>query len=235
MSQHTKTLTTPKSWTTPRKTSHWIVSPRCGPHPIERSIPLLIIVRDLLKYCDNASEGKRLIGERMFLIDGKVCTDYRRSVGLMDVLSIPKTNEHFRTLQDSRGKLRIVKINEESSKWKLVRIEDKTMIRKGKTQLHLHDSRNIVLDSDKYKTGDALKIELPSQKVIDCYPMSSGNIAMLIGGKHKGELASIVNYEVTRNPKPNIVHFEKFSTTKNNVFVVGTKTPEITLPEVAIV
>lgn len=235
MSQHTKTLTAPKSWTIPRKTHYWTVSTRCGPHPIERSIPLLIIIRDLLKYCDNASEGKRLIGEKTFLVDGKVCLDYRRSVGLMDVLSIPKTNEHFRVLLDSRGKLRIIKINEELSKWKLARVEGKTTIKKGRAQLHLHDGRNILLNNDKYKAGDVLKIDIPSQKVIDCYPLSPGNIAMLIGGKHKGELASIIDYEITRNPKPNIVHFEKFSTTKNNVFVVGTKTPEIALPEVAVV
>jgi small subunit ribosomal protein S4e len=171
----------------------------------------------------------------MFLIDGNVCTDYRRPVGLMDVLSIPKTNEHFRILLDSRGKLRVVKIDEASAKWKLGRIEGKTTIKNGKIQLHLHDSRNILLSNDKYKTGDVLKIEIPSQKVIDCYTLSPGNIAMLIGGKHKGELASIVNYEVTKNPKPNIIQFENFSTTKNNVFIVGTKTPEITPPEVAIV
>jgi small subunit ribosomal protein S4e len=59
---------------------------------------------------------------------------------------------------------------------------------------------------------------------------------MIIGGKHSGQIGTIENYKKVRGPKPNIVEFsEGFSTINDHVFVVGTKKPEITVPEVSIV
>ena len=107
------------------------------------------MVRDLLGYCDTAAEARRIIGSRDILIDGKVVTDYKRPVGFMDVITIPKTKENYRVVLDSMGYLRLVQITKDKAKWKLVRIEDKTTVKKGKTQLNLHDGRNILLKKGK--------------------------------------------------------------------------------------
>ena len=61
-----------------------------------------------------------------------------------------------------------------------------------------------------------------------------GNLAMLIGGNHVGEFANISRYEEIKNPKPNIVYFEGFSTIKDYVFIVGQEKPEITTPDVNV-
>jgi small subunit ribosomal protein S4e len=200
------------------------------------SVPLLIMVRDMLRYCDTAREGRKIIGKRNILIDGRIVTNYKMPVGFMDVLTIPKANENFRALLDSRGKIRPIKISKDRAKWKLVRIENISTIKGGKTQLNLHDGRNILTDKGKNKPGDVLKIELPSQKILDSYALEKGNVAMIIGGKHSGQIGTIENYRVIRSPKPNVVEFkEGFSTVKDHVFVVGKKSPEITVPEVSIV
>ena len=234
MSRHLKRLMAPRSWPIQRKTYAWAVKSRPGPHPIERSLPLLMIIRDILHYADTAVEAKRIISSGEVFIDGKIVKDYKRPVGLMDVLSIPKTKEHFRVMLDSRGKIRLVKIPEENAKWKLARIENKATLKGGKIQINLHDGRNILTD-EKYSTGDTLKIEFPSQKILERYPLVKGNKALIMGGKHAGEAATITNYEVTRSPKPNIVYFEKFSTTREQVFVIGLKTSEVILPEVSAI
>ena len=63
--------------------------------------------------------------------------------------------------------------------------------------------------------------------------MGEGNLAMIIGGKHAGELSAVDRIELTRGSAENVVWLKDgFSTTKSNVFVVGKKTPEIALPEV---
>lgn len=234
MSKRLKRYKAPKSWPIPRKIAVWAVKPRAGPHPMERSLPLLIIIRDILGYGDTAKEAKHIIGKGEILVDRRVAKDYKMPVGLMDTISIPKIDEHYRMLIDSRGKLKLVKIDEERSKWKLVRIENKTTVKGGKIQLNLHDGRNILLNENKYKTGDVLKIELPSQKILKDYPLKENHIAMIIGGKHVGEISAIKDYEVTRSPKPNIVNFQdEFSTIKDYVFIIGINIPEITLPEVS--
>ncbi len=236
MSKHIKRLASPRVWSIPKKGHVWAVKQSAGPHPIERSIPLLIIVRDMLGYCDTAREGRRIIGARKVLVDGRIVSDYKLPVGFMDVLNIPRANENFRVLLDTKGKIRPVRIPKDRAKWKLARIENITTIKGGKTQLNLHDGRNILTDKKKYKGGDVIKIELPSQKIMNSYALEAGNIAMIIGGKHTGQIATIEDYKIIRSPKPNMVVFkEEISTIKDHVFVVGKKSPEITIPGVSAV
>lgn len=230
MKKHLKRRAAPLPWHTTKKTDIWITRPRPGPHPMEVGVPLQVVIRDMLGYCDTATEARKIIGGREILVDGKVVTDYKRPIGFMDVLSIPKTKEHFRVVLDSKGHLQLSPITKDRAKWKLVRIEDKTMVKGGRIQLNLHDGRNILLKKDQYKTKDVLKIELPSQKILDSFSFSSGNMAVVMGGRHAGEMAPIKSTEVTRSPKPNYVQFAKgFSTIQNYVFVVGKKDPEIAL------
>ena len=232
MKKHLKRLAAPRPWAIPRKSSKWAARPRPGPHPLDRSIPLLYIVRDMLEYADTAREAKRMISAKEVLVDGRPVTDLKFPVGLMDVLTIPKLKENYRILLDPKGKFRPMSIDAKRAKWKLVRIENKTTIKGGKIQLNLHDGRNIILDENAYRTGDTLKINVPSQKIVTSYPLDKGNVAMLIGGKHAGAIAHVEHYEPTRNPREDIVTFkEGFATIKKNVFIVGKKKPEIVVPE----
>ncbi|MCD6461192.1 MAG: 30S ribosomal protein S4e [Thermoplasmata archaeon] len=235
MSKHMKRFMAPRSWIIERKRATWAIRPAPGPHPVERSIPLGLLIRDLLGYAATAREAKRIIGAAEVLVDGKPTRDYKRPLGVMDVVSIPKTGEHFRILPDARGKLRPVRIDGEKAKWKLVRIENKTTVRGGRVQLNLHDGRNILLDKDAYRTGDVLKIALPSQEILAHYPLTGGSIAMIIGGRHRGKVSVIERFSRDTGEKdPPVVFKEKFRTVRRNVFVIGKAKPEISLPEVSV-
>lgn len=230
---HLKRLKAPKTWRIERKIAKWAVKPMPGPHAADRSVPLLLIVRDYLRLADNAREAKKIIARREILIDGRAIRYYKFPCGFMDVISIPKMDEHYRLLFDARGYLRLVKIDEEKAKWKLCRIENKTMVKGAKIQLNLHDGRNI-LDGNEYKTGDVLKISVPEQEILDTIPMQKGVLAMIIGGKHAGEIEEIEKVIVTRSPLPNIVKLKRFSTIKPYVFPIGKDKPLVVLPRVTI-
>jgi len=233
MSKHMKRQTAPTSWPISRKTSVWVTKQTPGAHPIQMSMPLLIVVRDLAGYCDTAREARRIIGERKILVDGKVATNYKMPVGIMDVISVPDNKDNFRLLLDRLGKFRLMRITPEEAKWKFVRIENKTTIKEGKTQLNLHDGRNIILDKDARKTGDTLKISIPEQKILGVHEFKDGNTAYLTGGSHIGQLGTVLDLTVTRSSASNIVRFKDgFSTVKDYVFMVGGETSEIALPEV---
>ena len=234
MSKHLKRLAAPRIWKIPRKEYTFAPKPSPGPHPTKRSLPLLIILRDVLHIGDNRREIKKIIAERSIKIDGRVITDAKFPVGFMDVITVGKNN--YRALYDVNGRITLVEIPEDNAQWKLVRIEDKRVLKGGKIQLNLYDGRNILLNENKYKTGDVLKIDIPSQKITGHYPLAEGSIAMIIGGKHRGQLAHIKEYHITKSPKENIVTFEEgFETTKRNVFVVGIGKPEVTIPEVSAI
>jgi len=233
MSKHMKRLTAPKSWTIHRKENKWTTKPRAGPHPTMKSLPLLMVVRDYLVHADTAREARKIIGSAQVLVDNRPTRDHKRPVGLMDTVSLPTTKENYRVLIDKKGKFRLVKTDDAGSKWKLARIENKTTLKGGKIQLNLHDGRNITIEKNAHGVGDVLKISLPDQKILSSFKLEKDSLAMIIGGRHMGEIAVIDSYDKNMTAQENVVSFkEGFSTTRRNVFIIGKKTPEIKLPEV---
>ena len=172
-------------------------------------------------------------GRFQVLVDGKVVTEEKFPVGLMDVISVPANGKHYRMLLDDRGKFILVEITEDRAKWKLCRIENKTYVSGGRLQLNLHDGRNVLVESDSYKTGDVLKIEVPSQKILEAFKLVQGNVAMIVSGSNAGQINVVEEQIEERSTAPNLVRFKNGKlTVKDNVFVIGNKTPEVILPEV---
>jgi len=236
MSKHMKRLVAPKSWGITRKTNTWVAKPRAGPHPVEASVPLLVVLRDMLELCDNAREATHILSTRGVLVDGRIITDSKFPIGFMDVVTISKTGNNYRMCLDIHGRLRLTAITPEEAKVKLARIENKVVLPKGKFQINLHDGRNIILPKNQYKTGDVLKIELPTQKILKQIPLKEGSLAILIAGSHPGSLVTVQSFEIKRGSSQNIVGFkEGFATVWDHVFVVGDKTPEIKLLEASAI
>lgn len=234
-SKHLKRYAAPRSWKIPRKTKVWTVRPSPGGHQKDKSIPILVALRDIIHIGETSSEIRKILAQRDVLVDGKVRTSYKFPVGVMDVISIPKIKSHYRVILTPKGKLTLKKIQENESKWKLSKINNKTIVKKGKVQLNMHDGKNIILDKDDYKTGDVLKISLPDQKILERYPMEADSMAYLTGGAHIGTICKVKKVNVTRNPDPNIVEFhEGFNTIIDHVFIVGTKSSEIEPAEVSL-
>ncbi len=235
MSYHQKRLSSSKVLSIPKKKHKWVTRSNPGPHPKDRSLPLLVAVRDNLGLCDTGTEARRIIGNREVHVDMTPTRDFKRPLGLMDTVSVPKAKASYRVLLDRKGRLQLVTIDNTESKWKLVRIEDKTTLKGGRTQLNMHDGRNILVEKDEYKTGDTLKIELPGQKILSHYPMGKGAVAMVIGGAHTGAMSTVEKRVPTRGSAEDLIEMaDGFSTVKSNVFIVGAERAEVSVPEVSI-
>lgn len=234
MTRRLKRGAAPRAWTVPRKGTKWILRPSPGPHPQDASLPLLLVLRDVLRLTQSARESRLLLRRGVVHVDGKVVSDLARGIGLMDTLTLAAPlNAHYRLFKDRRGKLRLFPIPAEEASMKIGRIQRKTTVPGGRLQVTLHDGRNLrIPDGVDWKVGDSLKIHLPDQKVLGRLPFAVGHLAYVAGGSHVGELARIEKVEVLNSPQPNRVHFkEGFSTVKEYVFVVGETTPQLTLPE----
>ena len=222
MSKHLKRITTPRSWSIGRKAHFWATKPRPGPHSLERSVPLAIVLRDYLHVCDTAREARRILGSGEVLLDQRVVRDPKRGVGLMDVVSLPTVKANFRCLLDHHGRLHFSEIKAVAAKWKLLRVEGKTTLRGGKTQLNLHDGSNLLSD-EAVATGDVLQLALPGLKVKKILKFGKGAPALVTGGAHVGTIAPLEEAVETRSPRPNVVRFAEFETLKQYAFVVGAK------------
>ncbi|MEM3973016.1 MAG: S4 domain-containing protein, partial [Ignisphaera sp.] len=95
-SKHLKRLAAPWFWPILRKEYKWVVKPSPGPHPIDRSLPLLVVIRDVLGLAETAREAKRIIFDGKVYIDGVVRKDYKFPVGVMDTISIPDIDFYAR-------------------------------------------------------------------------------------------------------------------------------------------
>jgi small subunit ribosomal protein S4e len=224
----------PRAWTIPRKGTKWVKRPGPGPHGQDQSIPLLLVLRDLRHLVSSAREARILLRSGVVRVDGKVAKDLDRGLGLMDTLSLAAPlNAHYRVLKDRHGKLILVTIPSTEATVKLGRVRFKHSVPKGKVEVTLHDGRNLLVPSSStYRVGDSLKLEVPSQKVVEHLPLAAGALAYVAGGSHVGEIARVEKVEVRNSSQPNLVHFkEGFATIKEYVFVVGQTQPEVTIAE----
>lgn len=235
--KHQKRLAAPRAIQLHRKEFKWTYKPSPGPHPRERSVPLALVVRDYLKLCDTGREARRIVGGGQILVDGVPRRDHKHPVGLMDVVTVAPTKEHYRVLIDAHARLRFVPIPAEEATWKLGRVQSKRTVPGGKTQLGLHDGRSLLVAKDEYATGSTLRIEVPSQKVLGVHKLEAGTLGLVIDGAHAGTIAPVKGLEPKRGPYPNLVVLEgaggaEFRTIRDYVFPVGVKKPDVTLPEV---
>lgn len=217
---HMKRLAMPRSWPLPRKTATWISRPRPSGHPLERCMALGVILRDVLGVSRSMREAKRALATRTIKVDGRVTTDIRRGVGVMDVLTVGEN--HYRCVLDGNGKLRYNSISAKEAGLKLCRVDGKSTVKGGATQLNLHDGRNILVeDANQYNTRDSLVLDVETQKIAGHHKFESGVNCYMIGGSHTGSTATMTEYSVKRSTKDNEVLFEDFGTIADHVFVIG--------------
>lgn len=232
MSDHMKRLAMPKTWPIPKKVHLWATKQSAGAHSVDSSMPAAMILRDILKVCDTAKEAKKIIAARDLIVNGKAIKDAKAPVGLMDVVSLPKSGANYRVLLTSKGKLTLVPINADEARWILCRIENKTKVAGGKTQLNLSGGRNILVDENKYSTGDSVKLCLENNKIVADYPLAENAVVLVISGRHIGAIETVDKYTVVNRPTENTITFkDNTETVKKNVFVIGSGKSE--LPEVS--
>ncbi len=240
-----KRLNTPGFLQIKRKHGTFLVKPSAGPHPSRFCLPLLHIVRDLLKIVPTYSEAKKLIGLGHFLIDEKIVKDIGHPVGLMDVLSIPKMGKYYRILPDSHHGLILHEISKEESTFKLCRLINKTTIKGGHVQLNLHDGRNILIrvkdpkkpkEAAAYKRMDVLKISLPEQEILKHIKFQENQLALVVDGRNIAQVGKIITILKRFGPKASTVSIEHdgehTETLYDYTFVIGEDQSEISLPTI---
>ncbi len=209
----------------------FVVCPRAGPHSKDSSMPLLSVLRDILKYCENAGESRKLIKSGKIIVDGKVRKDHKYPVGLFDVVSIPDIKESYAVVPGEKW-LQLVKTKNNS---KLCRIDNKVKVRKNKTQLNMHDGKNLLVDKDVYKTWDSVIVSLPELKISKHLKRGKGSLCLIIKGSNKGKIGKIKEIKKSLGSKPNMASVEINQKTvdipEKLVFVIGENKPEIELSD----
>ncbi|PKP54296.1 MAG: 30S ribosomal protein S4e [Candidatus Altiarchaeales archaeon HGW-Altiarchaeales-3] len=205
----------------------WLTTPAPGTHPEEKSITLLSLLRDKLQYAKDANEAKKIIYGGMLLVDGKIRTDYKFGVGIMDIISIPGADKHFRVMPGKKGVLIIKEIPADEAKIKLLKIINKSIIPGGLVQLNLHDGTNIVVSKEgdenpvAYNTKDTLLVDLKDKKIISVIEFNIGNTGLVIRGRHSGEIGKIEEILKGTISRKSLTTIGELQTLTDYVFMIG--------------
>ncbi len=222
--RHMKTLTVPTTWPVKRKTTKFTIRPNPG-KSFELSMPIAIAFKNILKYAKTTKEVKTILMDKEILVDGKKIKDPKSLIGFMDTLSIPVSKEYYRILIKKSKRLYLQEITEKEAGLKICKIIGKTMLKKGRLQLNLFDSRNIIVKKDEYKVGDSILLSVPKQNVEKVLKLEKGAYAYMVSGKHIGEHGVIeeINKDIVKIKADK----DSFETTKESLFIIGKTKPEI--------
>ncbi|MFW6383530.1 MAG: hypothetical protein ACOCZQ_02705 [Nanoarchaeota archaeon] len=231
--RHLKRISAPKTWPLKRKKEVFVKRPFPTGNTIENSLPLVVIFRDLLKKVKTGRELNYVIINKGIYINGKKARSTKDSAGLMDVISIPETNEHFRVLINGAGLLTVLKIDEKEANVIPLMVRDKSKLKQGKTQLNFANGHNFIVDKDEYKSGEVLLYDYNNKKTTQHLKLEKGSMVYFTRGRYIGKTARVEEIK-----KDSIVYKrdgETFEVPKDSSkeysFLIGTKEPLIKLAD----
>jgi len=231
---HLSRIAAPKSWSIPRKGRKWVTRTSPGPHSLESSINLSVLLKYVLNYANTNRDIKRILNNGEIKVDSKIRKDLHFPIGLMDTLSFEKINEYYRLLINKNGKFILNKISKEESTVKPYKVINKTVLGKDKIQLNLTSGKNIIINKDEFKVSDTLLIDISNNKIREHIPLKEGAVIYLIGGSKIGHVGKTVSIFESRSIQPPKIIFsigkEKHETLKEYAFVIGVDSPNITVP-----
>jgi small subunit ribosomal protein S4e len=231
-----KRLNAPKHWMLDKLGGIFAPKPSPGPHKQRECLPLLLVLRNRLKYALTGKEVKQILMQRLVKVDGKVRTDTTYPSGFMDVIELDKTDEYFRLVYDTKGRFVVHRISKEEASYKLCKVRRLQAGKGGIPYIATHDGRTIRYPDPEIKVNDTVMLDIETGKVKDFVKFDVGNLAMVTGGHNNGRVGTIVQKEKHKGSF-DIVHIEdaagnRFATRVTNVFVIGKgNKPLISLPK----
>lgn len=184
MKKHLKRQKVPKNWPIPRKGTAFVVKNN------SKGLPILILLRDLMKIAQDRKEVKQAIHKRDLVISKKPVNDEKKSLELFDVLTILPSKKNYRLVLSQKGKYDVKEISESEAQTKISKIIGKKSLKGKKTQLNLNDGRNY-FSKLKCTVGDSAVVDLESKKISKILPIKEKSEVLVIGGKHAGTTGKI--------------------------------------------
>jgi len=208
MTGHQKRLSVPKSWPVSRKTETYTVKADAGPHG-EDGVPLVVLLRDVLGYVDSAREARYALEQGSVLVNGDAVSDYRRPIGMFDILAFAEREEYYRVFPDEGGRLALTPVDADAAGSKLGKVVGKRQVGGGRTQINLHDGKNLLFDdAGDYGVNDSLVIDNEDDSVVAHFPYEEGALVTAVRGSHAGEIGEVVEIDVTPGSGSNGVVFD---------------------------
>ncbi|SRR3989344_2791763 len=180
---HLKRQEVPKTWPIPRKGSVYVVRPNSK---LTGGIPILVVLRDMLKIAQNKKEVKRAIHMREILVNGRKITDEKHAVSLFDTITIIPMKKNYVVELSEKKKFGLKEIPESESHKKISKVLNKKILKGKKVQINFTDGNNLISDM-KCNVNDSVVVNMKNKKEEKCLPLKERAKVLVFEGKHTGE------------------------------------------------
>ncbi len=168
-------------WPVARKGTRFVVT---AIHNKGIGIPILIVLREIMKAGKTRSEVKRIICQEKVKINGKLIKDEKYPLVLFDILEL-EGKKYKVIIKNKKFSLEETKAEEKVSK-----VIGKKILKDGKVQINLNDGRNF-LSKEKINTGDSVVYNFVDKKIENILSLKDNSNIIVIGGSHIGEEGKI--------------------------------------------
>jgi len=232
--KHLKRLNAPKHWMLDKMGGAWAPRPSTGPHKLRECLPVILILRNRLKYALNRREVTLICMEKLVQVDGKIRTDPCFPTGFMDVVTLGEASkcfdeqasiDRFRVLYDVKGRFKLIKIKPSDAKFKLLKVRKRMVTTKKVPCIVTHDGRTIRYPDPLIKVSDTIKYNIKTGKITSFAKLEVGSCCIVTKGRNCGRIGTLINKE--RHPGSfDIAHIKDksgvtFCTRLANCFRIG--------------
>lgn len=214
---HLKRQEVPKSWPTYRKGTKYVIRPFSAQGA---GVPLLLVLRDMLKLASNRKEAKRAIFLKQILVNVRVPRDEKKPVLLFDTVSVVPSGKSYRLDFTEKGKFTLVEIKPSEANKKTAKIVDKKVLKGKKIQLNLSDGRNLISEID-CGVNDSILIDFKEKGAEKCLPLKTNSRAVVFLGKHVGKRGEIKNIDLQKKNVELEAGNERLNVLIKQIIVVG--------------
>jgi small subunit ribosomal protein S4e len=198
---HAKRQTIGRAWPIPRKGTKYLI---VTSHERRNGIPILVMLREVMKLADNRKEAKKILNEGLIKVNGKEVRKDNFPLLPFDILTI-KDKEYEISFSD-KGKFEAGKRKHKET---ILKVINKKMLKNKKVQLNLLYGKNFITN-EKAAVGDSVMIK--DKKIVKTIKIEKGRKAVVFAGKNRGEEGEIIEI-------------------KNKIVTINSKEAKINVPE----
>lgn len=221
---HLKRFNAPKQWGLDKYNGKYAVRPLPGPHSKSLSIPLKYIIAKFLKLANTAKEIDYIISNKMIAVNGKEIECAKFPVGLFDVITIKKTNMHYRLYFGANKKFKLHKISSDEARFRITKVRSQYAYNRVPLTATM-DGFNFKFADPAIKVGDTVKVNIETGEIVDFTSIEVGKIGYVYAGLSAGRIGIIKRIDVAFDGKKTIYLEDKnmkaFKSSAENMMVVG--------------
>ncbi len=197
-----------KFWPVAKKGTKYVAK---SSHNNSNSIPLAVLIRDVLKLVRTTKELKKVLNEKQIKVSGKEIRDTNYPIGLFDMITAG--DKTFKVILGENKKFKMEESKDDGTK--IIKIVGKKNLGNKGIQFNLMDGRN-VLSNEKANVGDSVIYNYNDAKISKIIKMDKGSEGFVIKGKHAGVRGKIVDIVEQGGKKIAVINDDK---EKINVWV----------------